>query len=150
MTTTAMEIAQAIREAGGDRKASSELMASLYDETITLQHVPPSPSDGQIPRNLLIAVSQREVTTLQRAFPDAPVHRPEVTVEGERIRVRGRFEGTAADGTRVDIKTNTVFTVEAGRIIALSSEMDPEATLAWASVLKEGSSEMPEEPETPF
>ena len=98
MSMSVTEIADAIRQAGTDRARSSELMASLYTESIELSHVPPRPGDGPIPSSRLVELAGQEVQAVERALPDVTVHRPTVTVEGQRIRVRGRIEGTAANG----------------------------------------------------
>ncbi len=87
---------------------------------------------------------------LERALPDLTVHPPTVTVEGQRIRVRGRIEGTAANGSPVVVSTNTVFTVADGRIVALCSEMDPDEMQAWARVLRAGAADASSEPGTSF
>jgi hypothetical protein len=142
------EIADAIRQAGSDRARSSELMASLYTESIELAHLPPRIGDGPIPSSRLVELAGQEVQAVERALPDVTVHRPTVTVEGQRIRVRGRIEGTAANGSPVVVSTNTVFTVADGRIIALCSEMDPDAVQAWARVLQAGAADPSSEPGT--
>jgi SnoaL-like domain len=148
MTKSVSEIADAIREAGPDRLRSSELMATLYQETIELQHVPPRPGDGPIKSSTLVALAGQEVEALQRALPDASVHPPGVTVEDQRIRVRGRIDGTASDGSTVAVSTNTVFTVSDGRIVALCSEMDADAMQAWVRVLAAGADTEPSGPGT--
>ena len=57
--------------------------------------------------------------------------------------MRGRTSGTLADGTRVDVETNTLFTIADGAIVALQSDMDPSSVEAWKQVLAAGSFEVP-------
>ena len=52
MVSTVTEIAEALRAAGADRTRSRELLASLYADTVELQHDPPGAGDG--PRSLFL------------------------------------------------------------------------------------------------
>ena len=45
---TVTEIAEAIRATGGDRRKMQALMATLYAETIVLDHTPPQRADGHL------------------------------------------------------------------------------------------------------
>ena len=143
MTKSAADVADEMRAVVTDRTKSADLLASLFAETVELRHVPPSPSDGPIPGSVLSAVSGGEVAALARAMPDAEHGDSEITVEGDAVRVRGRTSGTLADGTRVDVETNTLFTIADGAIVALQSDMDPSSVEAWKQVLAAGSFEVP-------
>jgi hypothetical protein len=143
MTSDIGEIAAAMRAAGADRTKSRELLASLYADTVELQHDPPGTGDGSVPARMLIALAEQEVAAMERALPDSAAHPLEVSVDGDRLRMRGRVEGTLADGTRVDVMTNTVFTVAGGRIVGLRSEMTPEDMQTYGAVLAAGAFEVP-------
>jgi ketosteroid isomerase-like protein len=137
------EVAAAMRVAGGDRRRSQELLASLFADQVAIRHVPPAPTDSLVPRDVIVDISAREVAALARAMPDAEHGDADVTVEGDAVRVRSRTSGTLRDGTPIDVLTNTSFTVADGRIVALQSEMDAASADAWRTVLAAG------EPGTP-
>jgi hypothetical protein len=140
------EVAATIRRAGADRDGLRWAMSGLYAETIELVHEPPLASDGPMPGRVLIALGGEEVAAVERAMPDVWMHEPEVTVEGEhRLRVRNRMGGTLADGTTVEVSTNTVYDIEEGRIVGLRSEMAPEDTQRWGAVLSAGDFQVPPE-----
>ena len=139
------EVAEAIRRAGSDRDRMRETMTGLYAEMVEIAHQPPQPSDGPVPAGVLIAMADREVGALSRAISEPWTDPPEVTVDGECIRVRNRMGGTLADGTDVELATNTLYTIRAGRIVGLRSEMAPEETQRWSSMLVAGSFEAPSE-----
>jgi hypothetical protein len=143
MTRSIDDIADAFRAAGADRAKSSELLASLYADTVQMQHSPPGPGDGPWLATTLVALAKQEVAAVGRALPDALVHPPVVSIEGDALRIRNRIEGDLADGTRIDITTNTVFTVADGRIVGLRSEMDPTDAQTWIQVLTAGAFEVP-------
>ena len=143
MTKSLADIADEMRAVAQDRTKSRNLLASLFAETVELRHVPPSPSDGPIPGSLLSEVSGREVVALARALPDAEHGGTEVTVEGDAVRVRVRTTGALADGTPIDVETNTLFTIAGGAIVGLQSDMDPASATAWKQVLAAGSFEVP-------
>ena len=143
MTKSVTDIAEEMRAVAEDRGKSRDLLVSLLAETVELRHVPPSPSDGPIPASLLSDVSGREVAALARALPDAEQSDSEVTVEDDAVRVRVRTTGTLADGTPIDVVTNTLFTIADGAITSLQSDMDPASVEAWKQVLAAGSFEAP-------
>jgi hypothetical protein len=143
MTTSAEAVAEAIRAAGSDRTKSRKLLASLYAESIELHHVPPGPNDGPVASSVLVAIAEQEVAAVERALPNPTIHTPDVTVDGDRVRVRNRIEGDVTTGKHIDVTTNTVFTVAAGRIVGLQSEMDPDAMQTWVEVLTIGAFELP-------
>jgi hypothetical protein len=147
MTPDAMsidEIADSIREVGADRDRLRETMSGLYAVSIDLAHEPPLPSDGPIPSSVLIALGGAEVAAAERALKNPWLDAPEVIVEDDRrLRVRNRMGGTLADGTDVEVCTNTVYTVGDGSIIGLRSEMAPEDMERWGSVLAAGDFQIP-------
>jgi ketosteroid isomerase-like protein len=143
MSTSVSEVADQMRAVAHDRAKSRELLSGLFAEKVELRHSPPSPSDGPIPGSLLADVSKREVEALARALPDLVHEEPEITVEGDAIRVRGRTLGTLADGTNIDVRTNTLFAVADGAIVGLQSDMDPLSVSAWQKVLAAGGFEIP-------
>ena len=143
MTKSVTDIAEEMRAVAEDRGKSRDLLVSLFAETVELRHVPPSPSDGPIPGSLLSDVSGREVAALARALPDAEQGDSEVTVEDDAVRVRVRTTGTLADGTPIDVVTNTLFTIADGAIVGLQSDMDPASVEAWKQVLAAGAFEAP-------
>ena len=145
MTRSVADIAEEMRAVATDRAKSRDLLVSLFADTVELRHVPPSPSDGPIPGRVLSDVSGREVAALARALPDAEHGGAEVTVEGDAVRVRVRTSGVLADGTRIDVETNTRFTIADGAIVALQSDMDAGSAEAWKKVLAAGSFEAPAE-----
>ena len=146
MTTSAGDIARELDAVKGDRDRYQQVMARFYAETIQLSHVPPSSYDGPIPSRYLIEVAANEVESLGRALSDLDIGEPEVTVEGEAFRVRGSVSGRLADGARLAITTNTVFTVADGLITGLRSEMSPADTEAWVAVLTAGAVGEPSSP----
>ena len=143
MTKSAADVAEEMRAVAADRTKSRDLLASLFAETVELRHVPPSPSDGPIPGRVLAAVAGGEVAALARAMPDAEHGDSEITVEGDAVRVRGRMSGTLGDLTRIDVETNTLFTIADGAIVALQSDMDAGSVESWQKVLAAGSFEVP-------
>ena len=144
ITISANDVAEQLRATSGNSGANQEVLARLLADEIVLRHEPPHPSDGPLPGRLLAEMAQREVEAVQRALPDAELS-SDVTVEGDGVRMRGRTCGTLADGTTVDVQTNTLFTVSDGRIVALLSEMDPQSGEAWGRVLAAGEIEVPPE-----
>lgn len=143
MTLSAAEIAQQLLAVAGDAERSRETLTALFAEEIELRHVPPAPTDGPIPGALLAEISRREVAALSRAMPDATHDEPEITVEGDAIRVRRRTHGLLGDGTPVDVRTNTLMSIADGRVVALESDMDPESLRSWRGVLAAGGFEVP-------
>lgn len=97
------EVAEAIHRAGSDRDRLRMTMKQLYAETIELAHEPRLPTDGPLPSRVLVALAGQEVAALERAMPDAWLDEPEVTAEGQYIRVRNRMGGTLADGSAVEV-----------------------------------------------
>ena len=142
MGTSADEIADELRAASGDVVKTQEVMARRFAEQIELRHVPPHPSDGPMPSRVLVEVARREVAAVERALPDR-VTDGDVTVVGDAIRVQNRTQGTLSDGTRIDVRTDTRFTVADGAIVALESNMDAASMEAWGSVLAAGGFELP-------
>ena len=143
MTASVDDIAEAIRAAGADRQRSSDLLATLYADTVELQHSPPRPGDGSWPASTLVAVAKEELDAIQRAIPDAVVHVPLVVVDRDAVRVCNRIEGVLVDGTRIDLTTNTVFTVSDGRVVGLRSEMTSDDAQACGGVVAAGAFEVP-------
>jgi hypothetical protein len=141
--TSIDEIAESIRQAGADRDRLRETMSGLYADTIELAHEPPLPSDGPIPSRVLIELGGAEVAAVERALRNPWLDAPDVIVEGDRLRVRNRMGGILADGTDVEVCTNTVYTIGGGRIVGLRSEMAPEDMERWGSVLAAGDIEIP-------
>ena len=64
-------------------------------------------------------------------------------MRAKRSHVRVRTSGALADGTPIDVETNTVFTIADGAIVALQSDMDAGSAEAWKKVLAAGSFEAP-------
>jgi ketosteroid isomerase-like protein len=149
MTASVSEVADQMRAVALDRAKSREVLAGLFAETVELRHSPPSPHDGPIPGSLIADVSKREVAALARALPDVVHEEPEITVEGDAIRVRGRTVGTLTDGTKIDVRTNTLFSVADGAIVGLQSDMDALSVSAWQKVLAAGGFEIPPRTSTP-
>jgi hypothetical protein len=118
-------------------------MSGLYADTVELAHEPPLPSDGPVPGRVLIAPGGEEVAAVERAMPDVWLDEPEVTVEGDHIRVRNRMGGTLTEGRAVDVCTNTAYAIEGGGIVGLRSEMAPEDRELWAGVLAAGDFPVP-------
>ncbi len=137
MSQSASEIAQQL-VATTDPEGSWEALTRLFAKEVELRHVPPAPTDGPIPGALLAQISHGEVEALSRALPNATHDQPEITVEGDAIRVRRRTHGSLADGTPVDLRTNTVFSIADGQVVALQSDMDGESRRVWQSVLSAG------------
>lgn len=143
MKKSVSEIAEEMRAVTHDRDRSRELLAGLFAENVELRHVPARPADGPIAGSFLAEVSRREVEALPRALRDVVHDEAEITVEGDAIRVRGHTSGTLPDGTRIDVRTNTLLTVANGAIVALQSDMDAPSTEAWQKVLVAGGFEVP-------
>jgi hypothetical protein len=137
------EIADELRAAAGDTTKTQDVMARLFAENIDLRHVPPLPSDGPIPGRLLAEVSRREVAAVERALRNRVDSDSEVTVDGDQILVRSRTRGTLDDGTSIDVRPSTRFTVAGGAIVGLQSDMDGESMEAWGKVLAAGGFEIP-------
>jgi len=142
MGTTADDIAEELRAASGDVVKTQEVMARRFAEHIELRHVPPLESDGPIAARLLVEVARREVAAVERALPDR-VTDGDVAVVGDVIRVQNRTQGTLSDGTSVDVRTDTRFTVADGAIVGLESNMDAASMQAWGTVLAAGGFELP-------
>jgi hypothetical protein len=138
MTPSASEIAEQMRAAAHDQARSREVLTGLFAESVEIRHVPRHPNDGPIAGRLLSEVARRESEAAMRALPDVLPDAPDISVEGDAIRVRRRTIGTLSDGTAVDVKTNTIFTIAGGVIVALQSEMDPASIEAWQKVLAAG------------
>ena len=143
MTKSALEIAEQMRAGAHDLVQSREVLARLFAETVELRHVPRRPSDGPISGRLLSEVARREAEAVSRALPGLIVEDPEITVEADTIRVRRRTAGTLLDGTTIDVRTNTLFSVGEGAIVALQSDMDAAGIEAWQKVLAAGDFEAP-------
>lgn len=137
MAKTVEEIADEMRAAAAEGM-SSAVLAKYFAESVEIRHVPPSEFDGPVPGSVIAGTAGREVASLARAMPDAVHGESEVTVEGDDIRQRGRTTGTLADGTAIDVRTNTVFTVADSKIVALRSEMDAASAEQWGKVLAAG------------
>jgi len=132
-----------MRAAADDPVQSQQVLAALFAEHVELRHVPPSASDGPIAGARLAELSRREVEASGRALQGGVQRRSEITVEGDAIRVRAQVGGTLADGSTVDVRTNTRFTVTDGAITALESDMDEATMAAWGQVLYAGGFELP-------
>jgi hypothetical protein len=133
------QIAEALRAAAQDRDRSSELLASLCADEVVLSHDPRGESEGAIPGRMLGGAVRSEAAAVARALPDAKHVAPEITVTGDRIRMRGTVSGSLADGTDVAIRTDTVFRISNGRIVALTANMDAASAASWARLLAAGS-----------
>jgi hypothetical protein len=142
MGASVNDIADELRAATGDVVKTQDVLGRYFAEQIELRHVPPHPSDGRIASRLLVEVARREVAAVDRALPDR-VADGDVTVEGDAIRVQNRTQGTLADGSRIDVRTDTRFTVAGGAIVGLESNMDAAAMEAWGAVLAAGGFERP-------
>jgi ketosteroid isomerase-like protein len=142
MGTSADDIAEELRAAEGDVVKTQEVLARRFAEQIELRHVPPLESDGPIAARLFVEVAGREVAAVERALPDR-VTDGDVTVDGDVIRVQNRTQGTLSDGTSVDVRTDTRFTVADGEIVGLESNMDAASMEAWGTVLAAGGLELP-------
>lgn len=143
MTKSASEIAEEMRAVASDHVKSREVLTCLFTESVELQHVPRRPSDGAIAGRVLAEIVRRESEAVFRALPDIIYDDPEITVEADAIRVRRRTFGTLLDGTTIDVRTNTLFRIADGAIVALQSDMDPEGVEAWQKVLAVGGFEAP-------
>ena len=141
---SAHDAADQLRAAAGNPLANQEALARLFADEVQLRHEPSHPSDGPMPGRLLAEIARSEVEAVMRALPDAEQN-SEITVEEAGVRVRGRTRGTLADGTAIDVQTNTLFTVADGRIVGLRSDMDSRSTEAWGNVLAAGGIEVPPE-----
>ena len=144
MALSADEVAERMRAAADDPVRSQETLASLFAEQVELRHVPPSSSDGAILGALLAEVSRREVEASGRALVGPVERESEITVEGDAIRVRNLIAGALADGSTVELRTNTLFTVTDGAITALQSDMDAASMATWGKALAAGGFEVPE------
>jgi hypothetical protein len=142
MDDTVNEVAEELRAAGGVG-GTQEVLARRFAEAVELRHDPPSPSDGPIPGALLAEVSRREVEAVGRALRERVDGASDVTVAGDVVHVRGRTRGSLDDGTTIDVRTSTRFTVADGRIVALQSDMDAASGAAWGKVLAAGGFEVP-------
>lgn len=138
-------VVEAIRRAGSDRDRLRETMNGLYAESVVIAHEPPRPSDGPVPAGVLIALADAEVAALGRAVSGEWSDPPEVSLEGDHVRVRNHMGGTLSDGTDIELATNTLYTISAGRIVGLRSEMSPDEMQRWGTVLAEGKFEVPAE-----
>jgi hypothetical protein len=136
--SSASDVADRLRAVVSDPKATQQLMTSLYAEQLELRHVPPLQSDGPIASGLLVEISQREVAAAEKAFSDRPERTSDITVEGDGIRVRSLTRGQLRDGSFVEMRSNTLFTVKGGVIVGLMSDMDPASMTTWARVLSAG------------
>ncbi len=143
MTASVIEVAEELRAVAHDRATLQATLARLFAEMVALRHEPPSPSDGAIPGSLLSAISREEVAAVGRALPDAVQSDVNTSIEGDGIRVQIRTSGVLADGTTVDVKTNTLFTIADGAIVGLQSDMDAASVEAWGRVLSAGGFEIP-------
>jgi hypothetical protein len=138
-----IEIAEELRAAAQHRGKMQETLAALFAKTVALRHEPPSPSDGAIRGSLLSAISREEVAAVGRALPNAVQNDVNVSIEGDGIRVQIRTSGVLADGTNIDVKSNTLFTIADGAIVGLRSDMDAASVEAWGKVLSAGGFEIP-------
>ena len=138
MTRSASEIAEQMRSVAHDPVKSREVLAGLFAETVELRHVPRRASDGPIPGRLLAEVARRESEAVARALPDLIADDPEITVEADAVRVRRHTTGTLVDGSTIDVRTNTLFGIGDGAIVALQSDMDEASMQAWRTVLAAG------------
>jgi ketosteroid isomerase-like protein len=138
VAASATDIAAQLRAVADDRVASSELLASLFAEEVELRHTPASPFDGPIPGAALADAVRGEVQAVAQAMPDATHEPGDITVEGEGVRMRSSVSGTLADGTPVEVRTDTLLTIAGGSIVALGSDMDAATMELWGRVLAEG------------
>jgi ketosteroid isomerase-like protein len=146
MADSVREIAQQLA-AAADPGGSWEALTRLFAKEVELRHDPPAPTDGPISGALLAQISLHEMEALSRALPDATHDQPEITVEGNAIRIRRRTQGSLPDGTPVDFRTNTVFSIAEGRVVALQSDMDGESVRMWQRVLSAGGFPPPGRPD---
>ena len=144
MASSASEIADRMRAVAADRVQAQQLLASLFAESIELRHEPGLPSDGPIPGRVLAEVSRREVEAAGRAMPDM-TSETQIEVEGDGIRMQSRTTGTLADGTRVDVHTESLLTVANGEITGLRARLDETSMAAWGAVLVAGGFELPDD-----
>jgi len=138
MTETVNEIAERMRTAADDPVRSVALLGSLFASSVDLHHDPPGPNDGPIPGAVLAETSRREVEAVGRLLPDGFARTSHIAVEGEAIRVRNRLSGTLADGSPIEVETNTLFSVAEGAIVGLRAEMDATTTERWREILSGG------------
>jgi len=142
MVASIGEIADALRSAAGNQAKTHGVLAAYFADPVDVRHVPAGPTDGPMPKQLLVAVAHAETEATTRALPDA-ASESEVLVDGDAIHVRGRTRGTLADGTDVDFATSVVFHVADGTIVGIRSESLPGSAEAMGKVFAEGKFELP-------
>ena len=80
---------------------------------------------------------------MTRALTDGLAREVDVTVEGDRVRMRSSVRGTLADGTTVDYTTEVVLGIRDGEIASMEASLDEDAMAQHRLVLDAGSYERP-------
>jgi hypothetical protein len=118
-------------------------MASLFAETVELEHVPPAPTDGPLPGAMLREVAIAETQAANRAFTEVTRDDVRVTVNGSSIRLQSTTKGTLVTGESVSIDTDVVVEIQDGRIVAMEARMSEEDGKRWRQALEAGGFEVP-------
>jgi ketosteroid isomerase-like protein len=142
MAASIDEIADALRSAAGNQAKTHDVLAIYFADPVDVRHEPAGPTDGPMPKELLVRVALAETEAMGRALPDA-TSESDVSVDGDAIHVRGRTRGTLPDGTDVDFETAVVFLVADGAIVGIRSESVPGNAETMGKVFAEGKFELP-------
>lgn len=138
-TNTAVEVARCLEQAlvaGPDHFRPA--LGQLYADEVELRHEPPLPPDGVVDGRRLAESSEKEAAAIAGALQDQRYDRVEVTVDSDTVLVQACLVGALADGKAVSLPTRMRCRVDAGRIVAITHEMGPEAMRAWAEVAVAG------------
>ena len=139
MELSASSVARALEDA---LRAGPEVFRStlggLYADEVELRHEPPLPSDGLVDGRRLAESSDREAAAIASTIADQRYGDSDVTLDGEVVTVRTALEGTLPDGRAVSLPTEMRCRVGAGRVVAITHALGPDAMRAWAEVAVAG------------
>jgi ketosteroid isomerase-like protein len=122
MTVSNDELAQRIRGifADGDFEDLSEVAA----DKVEIVHVPPQPVDGELDGATWAAAEAGVASAIRTVIPNFTVKPAEVTTDGDQIRLVSFLTGTLEDGSQLNHRVDTAFTVKDGKVVKSVSQAD--------------------------
>lgn len=121
----AQSMVRLLQAAGPSR---SSVLAGFYAETVKLTHAPPSPTDGEVPREQLIAGSAAEAKLFSQIMPDYKQTNSYVAEDADRIVETMRMQGSIPGQGVIDFVVTLTHLVRDGRITEVTAAFDPAQT----------------------
>jgi ketosteroid isomerase-like protein len=125
MTVNNDELARRIHGifADGDFEALSEVAA----DKVEIVHVPAQPVDGHLDSATWAAAEAAVASAIRTVIPNFAVKPTEVTTEGDEIRLVSFLTGTLEDGSRLNHRVETAFTVKKDKIVKSVAHTDTDS-----------------------